>query len=64
MTSTAKWQGSGYSGETSDGKCWWTWPRHVNGCAVHVIRFSPDQGEITTEHRKAARAAIREAQCS
>lgn len=64
MTSTATWHGGGYSGTTSDDKCWWTWPRYVKRCMVHVIRFSPEQGEITQEHRKAARAAIVRAQCS
>ncbi len=58
MTSTATWHGGGYSGETSDGKCWWTWPRFVQGRMVHVVRFSPGQGVISAEHKKAARAAI------
>ena len=58
MTSTAQWIGGMYVGETSDGKCWWTWRRYVKGVVVHVVRFSPGQGVIEPEHKKAARAAI------
>lgn len=59
MTSTATWIGGGYMGETSDGKTWTTSPRHINGSTVYVIRFLANQGQITAEHKAAARQAVR-----
>lgn len=58
ITSTANFCYT-YDGETSDGKAWTSSRRSLGGGRyAYVVRFIAGQGEITDEHRRAARAAI------